>query len=212
VTAVVFAHDGRHLASGSTDTSALVWDMAELAGARPFGPLTEEHCRTLGEALAGGDAAKAHAAIWQLSADPKGAIRWLRKELRPVPKPDADRIVRLLAALDDDSFTKREEASRELATLGEVVEVELRRHLAVSASAEARRRARELLDKFTRTDTPGRLWALRTTAVVEHLDTREAHELLEELAKGAPAAWLTQEAKASLERLRRRAVAAIGKT
>ncbi len=43
--------------------------------------------------------------------------------------------------------------------------------------------------------------SLRTVEVLEIAGTPEARQVLEQLAKGAPEARLTQEAKASLERL-----------
>jgi hypothetical protein len=41
--------------------------------------------------------------------------------------------------------------------------------------------------------------------VLEHIGTTQAQDLLKKLAQGAPEARLTQEAKASLERLTKRA-------
>jgi hypothetical protein len=49
---------------------------------------------------------------------------------------------------------------------------------------------------------------LRAVAVLEHIASAEARKLLDTLATGAPEARLTQEAKASLARLRSGRVAA----
>jgi hypothetical protein len=57
----------------------------------------------------------------------------------------ADRIARLIAALDDDDFAAREEATAELRRVGAPAEAALRKALAESPSAEVRRRARDLL-------------------------------------------------------------------
>jgi hypothetical protein len=46
-----------------------------------------------------------------------------------------------------------------------------------------------------------RLQAVRVTTLLERIGTPDAKQLLEEYAKGEPAARLTREAKASLERL-----------
>jgi hypothetical protein len=45
---------------------------------------------------------------------------------------------------------------------------------------------------------------VRAIEVLEHIGTPDANELLQTLATGAPEARLTQEAKASLERLAKR--------
>src|SRR5439155_15466643 len=54
-----------------------------------------------------------------------------------------------------------------------------------------------------------RLLALRATEVLEHIGTSEAKALLKHLSTGAAEARLTQEAKASLDRLAKRAAAAL---
>ena len=81
----------------------------------------------------------------------------------------------------------------------------MRDTLAGEPSAEVRRRVEELLRKL---DGPmpssGQLRDLRSVEVLEHIGTPEAKQVLQTLAKGAPEARLTQEAKASLERLTKR--------
>ncbi len=55
---------------------------------------------------------------------------------------------------------------------------------------------------------PGLLRSLRVMAVLEDIGIPEARRLLEELAKGTPESRLTREAKATLQRLQRRAASA----
>ena len=65
--------------------------------------------------------------------------------------------------------------------------------------------AADLAGKIERAATsPDELRALRAVEVLEHVGTPEARQVLEGLTQGAPEARLTQEAKASLERLARR--------
>jgi hypothetical protein len=52
----------------------------------------------------------------------------------------------------------------------------------------------------------GELRHLRAIEIMEHTGTLDARQVLETLTRGAAAARLTREAKASLERLKRRAV------
>lgn len=57
---------------------------------------------------------------------------------------------------------------------------------------------------MARWSSPVQLQLLRAVEVLEQIDTPEARRLLAELAQGAAAARLTQEAKAALERLEKR--------
>ncbi len=62
-----------------------------------------------------------------------------------------------------------------------------------------------MLAKLDRLPLSGaQLQAVRVTALLERIGSRDARDLLKKLATGAPAARLTREAKASLERLQLR--------
>jgi type IV secretory pathway VirB4 component len=80
-----------------------------------------------------------------------------------------------------------------------------RQGLVGDPSPELRRRLETLLSKLqgpiTSTET---LRSLRAIEVLEHIATPEARELLQKLARGAPEARLTREAKTAVERLGRR--------
>ena len=62
------------------------------------------------------------------------------------------------------------------------------------------RRIEALIERIA----PERLRPLRAIEALEHIGNSEAQELLKKLSQGAPEARLTQEAKASLERLSKR--------
>ena len=68
-------------------------------------------------------------------------------------------------------------------------------------SAEMRQAVQRLLDRLDE-PTSEVLRTIRALEVLEHIATPAARELLAELAKGAPGARLTDEAKASLARLK----------
>ena len=113
----------------------------------------------------------------------------------------------MIAQLDDDEFEKREEASRELEKLGSQAEGALRKAAKAKPSAEVVRRVNDLLKKMDKNAVSGeRLREARALEVLEGIGNADAVKLLEELAKGAADAALTQQAKASLERLRKNAV------
>ncbi len=235
----------RRLASGSKDTTVLVWDLSTgLNAARP-NALTAEQLDGSWRDLAGDDAAKAYRrsrpkltsvsdasqkrrrqrrfceaslnlelilgrlrSIWQLAGAPKQSLPFLNARLRPIPMPDMKRISQLLADLDSEDFKVRAKAHEELEKFGEAVADPLRQTAEKPPSAEVGRRVKELLDKLIteqRTPSPERLRVLRAVEVLEHIGTPEACQILKRLANGAAGAQLTQEAKASLDRLAKRA-------
>jgi hypothetical protein len=198
--------DGRTVASGSADGEVLLWDVSGLATGRfrRAEPLSAAELEALWADLQGGDGARAYRAVCALAAAPRQALPFLKERLRPATVGTAQ-VGRLLADLDADAFAVREEATHELAGLGKGAESGLRRALAESSSAEVRKRARELLERLEREPPPAEwLLALRATETLEIIGSAEAREVLQALARGAPGARLTQEAKASLERPDRR--------
>jgi hypothetical protein len=105
-------------------------------------------------------------------------------------------------------FKKREAAQQAIARAGELVEPALRRALESVRDPEVRRRLTDLRDRIPHPETrPEQLRDLRAIEVLEHIQGAEARSLLRELTKGTPEARLTQEAKASLERLAKRPAA-----
>jgi hypothetical protein len=150
--------------------------------------------------LAGVDAGRAYQAVRALAAAPE-SVRLIEDRLRPVPAVDAARLRALIADLDSEEFPVREEATAELRRLAEQAAPALRDALRGSPSAEVRRRAEGLLARLNSGEDE-RVTA-RALEVLEELATPEAVCLLEALARGAPAARQTREAKAVLRRLGR---------
>jgi WD40 repeat protein len=199
VHALAFAADGK-LLSVSMDGTALVWDTSDLKPKAPERP-GKIDAEAAWNALAAEDAARSYEMMTRLGESPAATVDLLRQRLKPADGADAKRIAQLIAQLDDDDFDKRQEASRELAKFGARAEGALR-EAARAASAEAMRRAEDLLKKLEEGGALGeRLRQSRALEVMEGIGTTEAKQLLEELAKGAPNAVLTREAKASLGRL-----------
>jgi WD40 repeat protein len=207
VDALAFAPDGKSLASASADTTILVWNVADLTSSppRPAVGLTGEELNRLWGDLACADAARAYRAIGALAGSPGQSVALLQEQLRPAAPPDAARVARLIAALDDEQFAVREKAVQELAGLAELVEAPLRKALAAQPSPERRRRIERLLEDLAAPrSAPEVLRSVRAVELLERLNTAPARELLRKLAAGAPAAWLTQEAQATLRRLGKR--------
>jgi hypothetical protein len=104
--------------------------------------------------------------------------------------------------LDSDSFSRRQQATKQLQLLGEAAVPALRQSLRKPSSEEAARRATQLLDRLAGPTPPAaQLQALRAIEVLEQIGSRDALALLQTLARGMPEARRTQEAKASLQRL-----------
>jgi hypothetical protein len=156
-------------------------------------------------ALADADAAKAYEAMRALGASPAQAVPWLRERVRPVKAVvERRKLARLIADLGSEDFAVRDEATRELEKLGEQAEAALRAGLAARPELEPRRRMERLLEKLNgQVLSLEALRALRALEVLEHAGTAEAKALLADLAKGAPEARLTREARAALVQLRK---------
>ncbi len=132
VTSVSFAPFGEVLASGSEDTTILLWDLTGLLtveGTRiPMAPgierwivesglvgqnrgrghhtdrLDEPGLERLWGQLAGEDAAAAGQAIWSLASCPDQSVPFLGKRLHPVPRVEAAEVKTLILELDNEKY------------------------------------------------------------------------------------------------------------
>ena len=201
---VAFAPDGRTLASGSGDSTVIVWDVTGRVTAGPgrTTPPTAKDLQAGWTDLASDKASQAFDAVWTLAAAPAESIPLLRQRLRPVRAVEPRRLARLVADLDSARFKVREQATAELEEQGAGAEPALRKTLAGKLSPEARRRVEEVLQRLTASGKS--LRQLRALQVLEQAGTPDSRQLLKTLANGLPEARLTQEARASLQRLAKR--------
>lgn len=198
VTSLALSGEGRIILSGSVDTTALVWDITGLAAEeRPR--ITGKELAALWTDLESEDALRAFGAMSRLSRIPVQSLPFIQERLKPTRAPDEKHVARLLGDLESDQFAEREKATEELQRMGEVAESALRAAIADKPAVELRKRVGLLLEKLD--VAPDRLRGLRCIEMLERLVTPEAKEVLRALSTGAPKAWLTGQAEASLRRL-----------
>jgi RNA polymerase sigma factor (sigma-70 family) len=201
-----FSSDGRLLVTGGQDGTPLVWDV--LGSARtPPGQKREMPDKELAAcwtALKGNDPARAWQAVQRLCAAREQAIPFLRGCLlrRDAAAAKANK---LIADLDSPSFATREKASQELADLGEAARSALRKAQARPLSVEVARRVAILLARLKPSGAEAEdLGKGRAIEVLEHIGTVEARQVLAALVTQDDEPSLVREAKAALQRLRRR--------
>jgi WD40 repeat protein len=207
VTALAFAPGGRVLATGGSDTTALLWEVPKVfpGGGPRLLKLTAKDVEARWADLAGDSGEKAYQAVWDLADAPAEAVPLLAKHLRPVRPASAERLKKLIAELGDDDFDVRQRAARELEKLGETAAPALRKALEAMPDVDLRLRLNVLLRNLSAAPGGETLRALRAVQVLELAPTAAAEKVLRSLAEGAAEAALTREAKAALARLARRA-------
>jgi hypothetical protein len=195
------AFAGEHyLASGSADTTTIVWDLAGLTAERTAAREGAgiDLWRQLGEE----NSAKAFEAQCRLRERTGDPVAVLRRHIAPAAPADAVLVTRLIKGLDNDRYEVRERNRAELEKLGDRATSAIMQALQKPASLEAARLLHEIENKLGSDRSPADLAASRAIEVLEHLDTPDACQLLEELASGMPEARITKEAKRTLARMR----------
>ncbi len=203
---VAFSPDGKQLASSSEDTTILIWDLTRpLQPAKLKDRLATDELAANVKTLYQPDASKADAAIWSLIHAAPDSVPFLKKHLRPAPRPDAKIVERLLRDLDRGDFRVRSKAERDLESFGELALGDIESALKQNNSVECKRRLEGLLQKAQKQAEPfgtnERTGQWRVIEVLEKIGTPAAIEHLRELAAGASGARLTIAARAALSRM-----------
>jgi WD domain, G-beta repeat len=200
LTCAALSPDGKLLATGLPDGTALVWK-ARLPEAGEGARLGDEGLKKAWDELADEDAAKAWQALRRLAAVPGEAVPFLRTRLEPVKPAQAEETRALVADLDSEDFRRREEAARKLEALGARAEPALREALKGTPTAEQRRRIEGMLGRLEGASAPAsaaEVREVRAVAALRLAGTDEARRLLRELAGGVERARLTREARTAL--------------
>src|SRR5262249_39552773 len=141
----------KSLASGSHDTSGVIWDLAAVMRAPDGKPLSfsDKELAELWVNLADPGGVKARDAVWQLASAPHQAVSLIQSHLKPVPRVDPQRLNQLIVDLDDNKFLVRQRASEELEKLGELAAPILEQILKDKPTLEVQSRVERLLAKLS---------------------------------------------------------------
>jgi RNA polymerase sigma factor (sigma-70 family) len=183
-----FTADGRRFASANPDGTILLWDVTGRLQDGRLRPaqLSDRELEKLWADLAADDARRAGRAIWTLAAAPDQSVPYLRQRSRTIAQEGRAQVPQLLRDLDDDTFTVRNKAQKELEKLGVVAEPALRQALSKKGlSVEMRRSLVQLLQALEAPSGGESLRGVRAREVLEHIGTREAREALKNLAAAA---------------------------
>ncbi len=205
IAALSFSPDGKKLATGCDDQTALVWDATWPTLLRRPAQAGRLDVEALWQDLASAEAERAWRAVWQLALSPEQSLPLLQHRLQPIPSPNGKRLARLLAELDHDDFARREAARKEILSVGETALSALRRRLQEKPSLNLKRLLEGLLEDIEpRPNAPGRLLDSRALAVLERIGSTEGRRVLQRLASGVEGHSRTELARETLRRLERR--------
>jgi WD40 repeat protein len=205
VASLALSPDGKRLASGLRDTTAIVWDVPKAAqnGAFANAPLPAADAAALWDELESSDAKAATAAIVRLAQDPAQAVALSEQRISPARPVDEQVLAELIRQLDAEEFTDRRAAFDKLAAYGAVIAPRLKATVARAESGEVKLRCGELLNLMQKRFPlpPARLAETRAVQLLEWIGDERATAHLTKLAGGSTEAHLTREAQAAMERL-----------
>ncbi len=163
----------------------------EVLNADEVPPLAAAQLAEMPKLLGSTGSANSAAACWDLVAHPEQAmqiIRQLKTEMLradPASQKRQARIVELIRGLDSPIYADRVEALRGLEEYGSAAAATVMREEKATRSPETRERLRELLSRWSNTPNPEQspptLQRLRSTRILEIINTTESLELAKEL-------------------------------
>lgn len=203
---VAFLGDGRSFYSAGTDASVFLWDVPGLSnnGKLPELTLTVQELDSAWDILATEETPRGQQKMWQCIASAKQALPHLTNKLYFL---DPDNVKKLFRELDSNHFPTRLAAMNKLTAYGRWMEGRYDAAMATSPSLEYKRRVEILKEKLTATNSPSlaqeRLRVRRIMQMCEQVGSAEAIDALRQLADKGPEEELREEAKASLQRLKK---------
>jgi WD40 repeat protein len=197
VNKLAISPDGRFLATGSEDTTVLIWDLGKVLPRRSPTKLSARDLNKLFHDLAK-DASQAYRATRILERAGDATANFLSDIFgRVITGAESKRIAALVEALGSSEFPVRQKAHQELQELGEFAQPALEQALEKKPSLEFRRRAEQLFVNMG----SNRQRLSRAIEVLEIIGTTKARQVLTVAAEGPPGATITREAREALRRL-----------
>lgn len=204
VLCIAFSPDGKLLATGSADTTILLWDTSKFDRRIPATKPDTKELERLWIELQSRDGAQVWTTLRTLIGAGDAAVALLAGHLNPVAAPDAKAVRSLLTKLEADEFPVRDAATKKLLARGDTIEPLLQEALKKGGSLEFTKQVRQLV-QAARSPVLGteQVRQRRALLVLGQVGSKAARACLQRLAAGAPAAGLTREARATLDFLKR---------
>jgi hypothetical protein len=134
---------------------------------------------------------------------PTTSLPFLKERLKQVTPPDAGGIDQWIGDLDSNDFEAREKAMASLEKVGPLAAAALRKKRQAGPPLEVKRRIQQLLDKLNvQAVSADELRTARAVEVLFGINTLESRGVLEDLARGAPGARMTEEARRAVVALK----------
>src|SRR5262249_24074204 len=141
-------------------------------------------------------------AVRTLRANPKEGIALLKDRVRIPKLPPEAKVAEWLEQLNSAKFAEREQASKELTKVADLIQARLQ-EARKSATPETVRRLDLILTSITN-PTPANLQLVRACEFLEGIGGAQAGQVLEAWAGAPPGSRLATEASKSAARLARR--------
>jgi WD40 repeat protein len=188
-----FGSDSRTLIT-SNHREVMVWTL------RPVGlAVSTGATDAMWNQLRAREIAVAESARWQLLDNPAETVRLARAKFAPAPPLHELQIKSWIAQLDETSFNDRETATASLREVGRRV-VGYLREPSKNSKPEIQQRLANLLREFAAGPTATERQQIRVVELIELIGTAEAWALIDEWARGATGAVLTEQAAQALAR------------
>lgn len=208
VMGVGFVKNGRSVFTASSDSTVLQWDVPGLAGRGklPSVNMNVDDFNSVWTLLTSEETPRGHETMWRCIAAGKEVIAHMTKE-KKYYLLDPERVKKLFKDLDSSNFVIRTAAMNELVGYGRWMEGRFDAAMANPPSLEYKRRIEMLKERLNEKQSASlvqeRLRLRRFMLICEQVGGEDAIEALTRIADRGPEEDLRDEARASLERLKK---------